>query len=69
MVMKLRSWLCAATLALIALATVAADEIFYPSHHFNYVTKITDESSLNSFVQKNIAEDKAVFVRWIASEG
>jgi hypothetical protein len=56
MVMKLRSWLCAATLALVALTTVAADDIFYPTNHFNYVTK-------------NIAEDKAVFVRWIASEG
>jgi hypothetical protein len=69
MVLKLRSWICAATLALVTLTTVAANDIFYPTNHFNYVTKIMDESSLNSFVQKNITEDKAVFVRWIVLEG
>lgn len=48
-------------------AFAAADEIFYPKNHFNYVNNIADVDSLNSFVKEQIAQDKTVFVRWIAS--
>jgi hypothetical protein len=41
----------------------------YPDGHFDYVAKISDRASLDSFVESNLAADKAVFVRFIASEG
>lgn len=58
-----------AAVALMASATHAANEQtdFYPDQHFDYVHKVTDADSLNSFVQDNIHQDKTVFVRWIAS--
>jgi len=57
----------AATFLAAAVAGVAGD--FYPDGHFDHVTQITDKEHLDSFVSSNIAEDKTVFVRWIASTG
>ena len=56
-------------LVLAALAGAVQGMDFYPPDHFDYVTKIQDEEHLNSFLESQIAEDKTVFVRWIASEG
>lgn len=56
-----------AAAALFASSAVHANDDFYPDHHFDYVHKVMDADSLNSFVQDNISHDKTVFVRWIAS--
>ena len=61
-------WLLATTANLVGVAK-AVGEGFYPPNHFDYVTQITGEDHLNSFVEEQLAADKTVFVRWIASEG
>jgi len=53
-------------LLIAALASVAS--AIYPSDHWKYAKKLTTENFAPS-IETAIAEDKTVFVRWIASEG
>jgi len=56
----------------LALSTGAANAggfSLYPDGHFDYVEKISDRSSLDSFLESQLAAEKTVFVRFIASEG
>lgn len=55
------------TLAL-TLVGLAAGGI-YPDGHFDYVTKVTDESQFEDLVKSEVDAGKTLFVRWIASEG
>lgn len=55
------------TLAL-TLVGLAAGGI-YPDGHFDYVTKVSDESQFEDLVKSEVDAGKTLFVRWIASEG
>jgi len=41
----------------------------YPDGHFDYVTKVTDESQFTDLIKEEVDAGKTLFVRWIASEG
>ena len=56
-------------LVLAAIASAVQGMDFYPSDHFDYVTKIQSEDHLNEYLESQISQDKTVFVRWIAAEG
>jgi len=41
----------------------------YPSDHFEYATKLTEQSAFNTFIKENVDGGKTVFLRTIASDG
>jgi len=46
----------------------ASVHAIYPDDHWKYCTKLTEDTFTPS-IEDEIAKDKTVFVRWIASEG
>lgn len=69
MVLKRVGAFSALCLLLGLLVSVQAKPSIYPDNHFDYVTKIEDADQLNQVIEETLAEDKTLFVRWIASEG
>lgn len=51
-----------------ALLLVGGIEAIYDADHWNFSTKLTEET-FDSFISEGIEADKTVFVRWIASPG
>ena len=48
----------------------APSSSFYPSDHFDYVTKMTNTNDFNEYTLEQISnQGKTVFTRFIASEG
>jgi len=55
------------TMAMTLVGLAAAG--IYPDGHFDYVTKVTDESQFTDLIKQEVDAGKTLFVRWIASEG
>jgi len=55
------------TMAMTLVGLAAAG--IYPDGHFDYVTKVSDESQFEDLVKQEVDAGKTLFVRWIASEG
>lgn len=55
--------------AVVFMAAAANAIDLYPEGHFDRVSKFTDISMMNDFVEKQTQQDKTVFVRMIASSG
>lgn len=57
-----------AALAVCGLVSGAAAGI-YPSDHWSYVTKLTNDAEFDLKVEEAVNSEQTLFVRWIASEG
>lgn len=55
-------------LAAVLTALLPLGASIYLDDHWNYSTQLT-EASFDDFIQSNLAQQKTVFVRWIASPG
>ena len=62
----------AAALAAVATAPLAAAAkpgSIYPPDHWSFTTRISSQGQLEELIDRNIAAEKTLMVRWIASEG
>jgi hypothetical protein len=55
-------------LALLLVSLISSSNAIYPSDHWEYSTKLTEETYQEK-ISAEINAGKTVFVRWIASEG